>query len=191
MRYVGRWPFLPIAGGSGDDESPPALPPALARELDELRAYRTQHEPALMNELEQLRAFRTETEPEQAVRGQRIAELEARHIELDAQLAALAQERDAARQAHLQAHRARLLAEHPDIVHELVQGESVDALNGSLAHAQAAHKRIAEQVAEHARASAAGTHVGASSPPRLPAQPPDGVTGSARINWALEHQPRA
>jgi hypothetical protein len=34
MRYVGRWPLLPIAGGSGDDESPSPLTPALARELE-------------------------------------------------------------------------------------------------------------------------------------------------------------
>jgi hypothetical protein len=191
MRYTGRWPLLPIAGGSGDDEPPPPLTPALARELEELRAFRTQTEPALVKELDELRTFRTQTEPELTARGQRIAELETRHAEVDNQLAALAAERDAARQAHLQAHRARLLAEHPDIVAELVQGDSVDALNGSLAHAQAAHKRIAEQVAERTRATAAGTYVAAGTPPRQPPQPPEGVTGPARITWALENQPRA
>jgi hypothetical protein len=47
MRYVGRWPLLPIAGGSGDDEPLPPLTPALARELEELRTYRAQTEPEL------------------------------------------------------------------------------------------------------------------------------------------------
>jgi hypothetical protein len=36
MRYVGRWPLLPIAGRSGDDELPPPLTPALAREPEKL-----------------------------------------------------------------------------------------------------------------------------------------------------------
>lgn len=151
MRYVGRWPLLPIAGGSGYDEAPPPLTPALARELEELRAFRIETEPALVKELADLRTFRTQAEPELAARGQKIAELEARHAEIDHWLAALAAGRDAARQAHLQAHSARLLAKHSDIVPELVQGDSVDALNGSLAHAQTTHKCIAEQVAERTR----------------------------------------
>ncbi|HEY7064955.1 MAG TPA: hypothetical protein VII06_26000 [Chloroflexota bacterium] len=203
MRYIGRWPLLPIAGGSGDDDPPPAVTPALARELEELRAHRAQSEPALTRELDELRTYRAQAEPrlteltgqlqqltgEHATVCEQLAALTGEHTEAQKQLDALGQERDQARAAHLEAHRARLLAEHPDVVAELVRGDSIDALNGSLAHARAAHQRIAEQVAAQARAAAASTYVGAGSPPRQPVQPPDGVTGAARINWALDHQP--
>ncbi|HEY7066641.1 MAG TPA: hypothetical protein VII06_34540 [Chloroflexota bacterium] len=204
MRHALRWPLLPIAGGSSDDDPPPALTPALAKELEELRAYRAQSEPTLTRELDELRAYRTQTEPrlaelsgqlqqltgEHATVREQLTALTGEHADAQKQLDALAQERDQARARHLEAHRARLLAEHPDIVPKLVQSDSVDALNGSLAHAHAPHKRIAEQVAQRTRASATGTYVAAGTPPRQPPQPPTGTMCDAASGMVPQSRPR-
>jgi hypothetical protein len=48
------------------------------------------------------------------------------------------------RTAQLESHRARLIAEHPDAVAELIQGDSVDALNASVENAKTVYGRIAE-----------------------------------------------
>ncbi len=99
---------------------------------------------------------------------------------LEATLVALMAERDAARQALLAAHRRALLAEnHGAIVEALVQGDSVEALDASVAQAREAHARIAAQL----RAEAAAA-VPVGNPSR--AQPSlEGLSPQAKIAAAL------
>jgi hypothetical protein len=99
---------------------------------------------------------------------------------LESTLVALMAERDAAREALLAAHRRALLAEHRGVVVEaLVQGDSVAALDASVARAQEAHAHVAAQL----RAEAAAA-VPVGNPPR--AQPTlDGLSPQAKIAAAL------
>jgi hypothetical protein len=93
---------------------------------------------------------------------------------------ALMAERDAAQEALLATHRRALLAEHRGtVVEALVQGDSVEELDASVARAQEAHARIAEQL----RAEAAAA-VPVGNPPR--AQPSlEGLSPQAKIAAAL------
>jgi hypothetical protein len=99
---------------------------------------------------------------------------------LESTLVALMAERDAARAAQLAAHRRALLAEHRGtVVEALVQGDSVEELDASVARAQEAHARIADQL----RAEAAAA-VPVGNPPR--AQPSlEGLSPQAKIAAAL------
>jgi hypothetical protein len=99
---------------------------------------------------------------------------------LESSLVALMAERDAAREALLAAHRRALLAEHRGtVVEALVQGDSVAALDASVAPAREAHARIAAQL----RAEAAAA-VPVGNPPR--AQPRlEGLSPQAKIAAAL------
>ena len=77
-------------------------------------------------------------------------------------LAARTAERDAGQQALLAAHRRALLAEHAgQVVADLVQGDSVEALEASVERAREAHTRIADQLRVQAVAA-----VPAGNPPR-------------------------
>ena len=102
---------------------------------------------------------------------------------LESTVVALMAERDAARQALLAAHRRALLAEHRGaVVEALVQGDSVEALDASVAQAREAHARIAEQL----RAEAAAA-VPVGNPPR--AQPSlEGLSPQAKIAEALRRR---
>jgi hypothetical protein len=93
---------------------------------------------------------------------------------------ALMAERDAAREALLTSHRRALLAEYRGtVVEALVQGDSVAELDASVARAQEAHARIADQL----RAEAAAA-VPVGNPPR--AQPSlEGLSPQAKIAAAL------
>ena len=94
--------------------------------------------------------------------GARPAEAAATLQQLEQTLAARTAERDAAQQALLAAHRRALLAEHAGhVVADLVQGDSVEALEASVARAREAHARIAEQLRAQAVAA-----VPAGNPPR-------------------------
>ena len=99
---------------------------------------------------------------------------------LESSLVALMAERDAAREALLAAHRRALLAEHRgSVVEALVQGNSVAALDASVAAAREAHARIAAQLRAE---TAAAVPVG--NPPR--AQPHlEGLSPQAKIAAAL------
>ncbi|HEY7068064.1 MAG TPA: hypothetical protein VII06_41820 [Chloroflexota bacterium] len=102
---------------------------------------------------------------------------------LESTVVALMAERDAAREALLAAHRRALLAEHRgQVVEALVQGDSVEALDASVARAHEAHARIAEQLRSEAAAS-----VPVGNPPR--AQPRlDGLSPQAKIAAALRRR---
>ena len=102
---------------------------------------------------------------------------------LETRIATLQAERDAARQALLTAHRRALLAEHRGaVVEALVQGDSVEELDASVALAREAHARIAEQL----RAEAAAA-VPVGNPPR--AQPSfEGLSPQAKIAEALRRK---
>ena len=93
---------------------------------------------------------------------------------------ALMAERDAAREALLAAHRRALLAEHRGtVVEALVQGDSVAELDASVARAQEAHARIADQLrAEAAVAMPVG------NPPRAQLSL-EGLSPQAKIAAAL------
>jgi hypothetical protein len=140
--HVGYWYrdhfFPPIAGGSGEDEPPPG-PPSAPRD-----------DPGSETLRRELEAYQRLAEE----RGQALA---ARDAEL-AGLRQAAEQHQAAAEAVqrqlLAAHRARLLAEHHGrIVDDLVQGDTVDELNASVARAEAAYSSVAEQVRTAAAAS--------------------------------------
>jgi hypothetical protein len=85
---------------------------------------------------------------------ERAAALTARDVELDALRQTAAAHEATAQQtqaALLEAHRARLLAEHAgQVVPELVQGGTVEELSASVESARAAHARIAESIRQQA-----------------------------------------
>src|SRR3954466_3189972 len=85
---------------------------------------------------------------------ERAAALTARDVELDALRQTAAAHEATAPQtqaALLEAHRARLLAEHAgQVVPELVQGGTVEELSASVESAKAAHARIAESIRQQA-----------------------------------------
>jgi hypothetical protein len=89
-------------------------------------------------------------------------------------------ERDAAQQALLAAHRRALLAEHQgSLVEALVQGDTVEALDASVAQARAAYAAVAAQL----QAETAGA-VPAGNPAR--AQPSyEALSPQAKIAAAL------
>ncbi len=103
--------------------------------------------------------------------------------ELEGYLEAVQQERDQAQRGWLEAHRRALLAEHRgQVVEELVQGDSVEALERSVERAKAAHAQVAEEL----RSQAAG-HVGAGNPGR--AEPTyEALSPQAKIAYGLRAQ---
>ena len=123
-------------------------------------------QPAEQSALEQLRAQLQERE----------AAIQALQQTVEARTA----ERERIHQALLAAHRRALLAEHRGaVVEDLVQGDSVEALEASIARARGAHARIADQL----RAQAAAA-IPAGNPPR--AQPSfEGLSPQAKIAAAL------
>ncbi len=107
------------------------------------------------------------------------AAIQALHTTLDTRTA----ERDQAQRGLLAAHRRALLAEHRGaVIEDLVQGDSVEALEASVARAREAHARVADQL----RAEAAAA-VPAGNPPR--AQPSaEGLSPQAKIAEALRQR---
>ena len=148
------WPLIaggddpPVAGDPPVNTPPPADPnPALTARLAEY----------------------------QNLAAEQAAALTARDADIEALRQAAAAHEATAQQAQaalLEAHRARLLAEHAgQVVPELVQGTTVEDLTRSVEAAKAAHARIAESIRQQAAASVSpgnaartGPDLGALSP---------------------------
>ena len=103
--------------------------------------------------------------------------------ELRQAVAARTAERDAAQRGLLAAHRRALLAEHRGtVVEPLVQGDTVEALDASVARAREAYAQVAAQL----HTEAAGG-VPAGNPAR--AQPSyEGLSPQAKIAEALRRK---
>jgi hypothetical protein len=106
----------------------------------------------------------------------------------DAELAEvrrLAEERqgqlEALQQAQLAAHRRALLAEHRgQVVEDLVQGESVEALDASVAQARTAYQAVAEQVRREAQAGVPASNPARQEPDLSQLSPQDKIAEALR-----------
>lgn len=101
-----------------------------------------------------------------------------------AALAALREEVAALRERLVAAHRRALLAEHRgEVIEELVQGDSVEALDASVAQARAAYARVAARLrAERARAAVPASNA-VRTGPQL-----EGLSPQAKIAAALRER---
>lgn len=101
-----------------------------------------------------------------------------------AAVAALQEEVAALRERLVAAHRRALLAEHRgEVIEELVQGDSVEALDASVARAREAYARVAARLrAERARAPVPASNT-ARTGPRL-----EGLSPQAKIAAALRER---
>jgi multidrug efflux pump subunit AcrA (membrane-fusion protein) len=159
------WPL--IAGGSGEDHLPPGSepPPDLASLPDPNPMLATQ-----------LTEYQRLAEERAAALTQRDAELEVLRQTAAAHEATAQQ----AQAALLEAHRARLLAEHAgQIVPELVQGGTVEELSASVEAAKAAHARIAESIRQQAAAAVSPGNAARTGPD------PSQMSSQEKIVYAL------
>jgi len=108
--------------------------------------------------------------------------------------AALTAELAAARESAAQELRAAVVAGRPDLPAELIVGGTADELRASVVAAEAVVSSIREATLEDVRGLAAGKPPMGFRPP-VPVGdrgtgrvPPEGVTGAARIRWALENE---
>lgn len=155
----------PPASGDPPAGDPPATPPPAADPSPVLTA--------------QLAEYQKLAEERAAALTARDAELEVLRQEAAAHEATASQ----AQAALLEAHRARLLAEHAgQVVPELVQGTSVEDLSKSVEAAKAAHARIAESVRQQAAASVSPGNAARTGPDLATLSPQEKIAYALRRN---------
>jgi chromosome segregation ATPase len=121
---------------------------------------------ALTAERDQLRSAAQTAEEARAALELANAESSARAEQLAAQVAALSEQATNAQRQALEAHRRALLAEHQDVIPELVAGDTVEALTASIETARAAHARVVEGVrGQPVQLPSVPTGTSTSSPP--------------------------
>jgi hypothetical protein len=165
------WPLM--AGGDEGDGSPPGSgeppPPATS-------SPPVDPNPVLTAQLAEYQKLAEE----------RAAALTARDAELEAvRQAAVAHEATAtqAQAALLEAHRARLLAEHAgQVVPELVQGSTVEELTRSVDAAKLAHARIAESIRQQAAAAVSPGNAARTGPDLATLSPQEKIAYALRRN---------
>jgi hypothetical protein len=117
---------------------------------------------------------------------ERAAALTARDAELEVLRQVAAGHEATASQAQaalLEAHRARLLAEHAgQLVPELVQGTSVDELTKSVEAAKLAHARIAESIRQQAAAAVSPGNAARTGPDLATLSPQEKIAYALRRN---------
>ena len=90
--------------------------------------------------------------------------------------------------------REAVVAGHPDLPPELIAGATAGELAASVERAQSLVAAVRESALEDVRNMAAGKPPIGFRPPvkagegRTPVGPPEGVTGAARIRWALDNE---
>ncbi|HLI29349.1 MAG TPA: hypothetical protein VKZ60_19970 [Chloroflexota bacterium] len=101
-------------------------------------------------------------------------------------LAALQEEVAALRERLVAAHRRALLAEHRgEVIEELVQGDSVEALDASVARAREAYARVAARLRAGRALAPVPASNGARTGPRV-----EGLSPQAKIAAALRERER-